>query len=279
MTINSIIEELGLAIVILVVCFAFAAVFNRLFHRFMDNKAQRTNYNPTNYKFLRHTLSAVIYLVGFGLAIYTIPALKSIATSILAGAGIMAVAIGFASQAALSNIISGLFIVIYKPFGVNDRIDVNNLAGIVEDITLRHTVIRNFENQRIIIPNSIISAEVIVNSDLIDERICKHIVMGISYESDIDKARSIIQEEALKHPFCIDARQAEEMETNPDQVAVRVVEWAESSIHLKAWVWANNMGEGFQMKCDLLESIKKRFDKEGISIPYPHRTIVQKSKP
>lgn len=276
MTIGKIIDELWLAIVILIVCFSFALIFNKLFQRFIDKKAKNSNYDPTNYKFLRHSLSAIIYLVGFSLAIYTIPALKTIATSILAGAGIVAVAVGFASQAALSNIISGLFIVIYKPFGINDRISVNNHAGIVEDITLRHTVIRNFENQRIVIPNSVISADVIINSDLVEELICKHLILGISYESDIDKARSIIQEEAMKHPFCVDGRNQEQLEIGEEQVVVRVIEWADSSIQLKAWVWASNMQHGFQMKCDLLESIKKRFDKEGISIPYPHRTIIQK---
>ncbi len=276
MAIDLIFESLWLSVVILIVSFVFAAIFNKLFHRFIDRKALDAKYDPTNYKFLRHTISAVIYLVGFGLAIYAIPALRTIATSILAGAGIMAVAVGFASQAALSNIISGMFIVIYKPFGVNDKIEVHGMSGIVEDITLRHTVIRNFENQRIIIPNAVISADVIVNSDLVDERMCKHLILGISYESDIDKARAIIQEEALKHPSCIDGRGPEDLQLGQDQVPVRVIEWAESSVQLKAWVWSNNQAEGFLMKCDLLESIKKRFDNEGISIPYPHRTIVQK---
>jgi len=70
----------------------------------------------------------------------------------LAGAGILAVAVGFASQAALSNIISGVFVVIFKPFRVGDRLKINELTGVVEDITLRHTVIRDLENKRIIIP-------------------------------------------------------------------------------------------------------------------------------
>lgn len=277
MALDKLVEQLWLPVVILIVCFVAAAIFNRLFHRFIDKKAQDANYDPTNYKFLRHAISAVIYSVGFGLAIYTIPALKSLATSILAGAGIMAVAVGFASQAALSNIISGLFIVIYKPFGVNDRITVNGLAGVVEDITLRHTVIRNFENQRIIIPNSSISSDTIINSDLVDPKICKHMVFGISYESDIDKARAIITEEAINHPMCIDVRTDEDKSNDVPQVPVRVIAWADSSVQLKAWIWAKDPADAFQMSCDLWESIKKRFDKEGISIPYPHRTIVQKN--
>ena len=270
------IEEFTIPIIILAACFLVAWVFNVLFERFLNAKAKQGNYDPTNYKFLRHTISAVIYLIGFGLAIYSIPTLKTLATSILAGAGIMAVAVGFASQAALSNIISGVFLVIYKPFGINDRVEINNLTGIVEDITLRHTVIRNFENKRIIIPNSVISSDVIINSDLVDEEICRLILFGISYDSDIDKAKAIIKEEALKHPFCIDHRTAEQKEAGEDPVIVRVVNLGDSSVDLKVWVWARKQAEGFILQCDLLESVKKRFDAEGISIPFPHRTVYTK---
>lgn len=270
-------KEFTIPAIILSFCFFAAWIFNTLFERFINSKAKDANYDPTNYKFLRHTISALIYSTGFGLAIYSIPALKTVAASILAGAGIMAVAIGFASQAALSNIISGVFIVVYKPFGINDRVDINGLKGIVEDITLRHTVIRNFENKRIIIPNAVISSDVIINSDLIDQEICRMITFSISYESDIDKARAIIQEEALAHKSCIDYRSDAQKEDGEAQVAVRVVLLGDFSVDLRAWVWASNQPNAFLMECDLLESIKKRFDKEGIGIPYPHRTIVQKT--
>jgi small conductance mechanosensitive channel len=134
--------------------------------------------------------------------VYAIPSLRTLAKSLLAGAGIVAVAIGFASQAALSNIIAGVFIVIFKPFRVKDRVTVKDtINGVIEDITLRHTVIRNFQNRRVIIPNSMISEEIIVNSDIIESKICKWIEIGISYGSDIDLAKSIMAEEAQNHPL------------------------------------------------------------------------------
>ena len=123
----------------------------------------------------------------------TIPKLKSLGVTIFAGAGILAAIIGFASQAAFSNIVSGIFIVIFKPFRVGDIVKISNLySGIVEDITLRHTVISDFENKRLIIPNSVISAETIHNSNILDNKICNHIWYGISYDSDVDLATSII---------------------------------------------------------------------------------------
>ncbi|MDZ7777461.1 MAG: mechanosensitive ion channel [Bacteroidales bacterium] len=72
--------------------------------------------------------------------------------------------------------------------------------GTVEDITLRHTVIRNFENRRIIVPNSVISSETIINSNIIEDKVCNFVEISISYDSDVDKAMALMQEEAMSHP-------------------------------------------------------------------------------
>ena len=235
------------------------------------------NEDVTNLVFFKRSVIVLIYITGFSFAIYMVPQLRVIAASLLAGAGLLAVAVGFASQAALSNVIGGLFIVIFKPYKIGDRILVRtDLNGVVEDINLRHTVIRNFENKRIIIPNSVISNEVVINSNYEDNQICKFINMGISYDSDIDLAKEIMRDEVEKHPLSVDARTDEQKEAGEPIVPVRVIMMGDSSVNLRAWSWANNPPDAFVMECDLLESIKKRFDKEGIEIPFPHRTLVYK---
>lgn len=252
-------------------------LFGRLYFGVVLKNIQYFNKNKTSYKFLGYFIKALILLTGLGLAIYSIEPLKGIATSLLAGAGILAVAIGFASQQVLSNIISGIFIVTFKPFKINDRIIIKDtLVGIVEDITLRHTVIRNFENQRIILPNSIISNEIIINADLDDQKVCRFVDFGISYESDIDLAKKIMFEEVRSHNDYYDNRTPEEIEKSMPEVTVRVIGLGDSSVNIRAWMWAENSATAWVMFCDLIESIKKRFDAEGIEIPYPHRTIVQK---
>jgi small-conductance mechanosensitive channel len=233
--------------------------------------------DPTNYLFMRHATVGILYIVGFSIAIYMVPSLRTLASSLLAGAGILAVAIGFASQHALSNIISGVFIVIFKPFRINDRLKIRELQGIVEDITLRHTVIRDFENKRILIPNAVISDEIIINSDFADDKICRWIEVGISFDSNIDLAKEIMRDEVMKHPLHIDVRSPEQVEKGDPEVPVRVLLLGESSVNLRAWAWAKDSPDGFVMSCDLYESIKKRFDREGIEIPFPHRTLVHKN--
>lgn len=252
-----------------------ASLTSRSFSR-LRKKNILKDHNPTNYLFLRHLSVGLIYTVGFGLALYQLPQFKTLAGSLLTGAGIIAVAMSFASQQALSNIVGGIFIVIFKPFKVNDRLTIGTRSGVVEDITLRHTVIRDFENRRIIIPNSVISNEVIVNADFEDEKICKWIDLSISYESDLDLAKSIVAEEILAHPLIQDNRTPEQLEENAPIVPVRVVLLGDSGVHLRAWAWVQDNAAAFALSCDVYESIKKRFDQAGIEIPYPHRTLVTK---
>jgi len=250
-----------------------ALLTNRFFLRQIRKSSQELNNDPTNYKFLRHLVVWLIYILGFSIAIYTVPNLRTLASSLLAGAGILAVAVGFASQQALSNVISGIFLVVFKPFRVNDRLQIRELTGVVEDITLRHTVIRNFENRRIIIPNAVMSDEIVINSDFEDGKICKWIDIGISYDSNIDVAKKIMEDEVLNHSLHIDPRSPEAVANNEPIVPVRVTRLDSSAVNLRAWAWATDVANGFVMQCDLLESIKKRFDREGINIPFPQTTI------
>jgi len=270
-------EHTGLFVGILVVSAVVAFLVNRFFKRLIRRSTQDMNNDPTNYLFLRHAMITLIYLVGFSIAIFSVPQLRTLASSLLAGAGILAVVVGFASQHALSNVISGIFIVIYKPFKVNDQITIRNMTGTIEDITLRHTVIRDFENRRIIIPNTLISQEYIINSHLYDDRICKWIDIPISFDSNLAKAKEIIREEILRHPLHLDVRTADQIQAGEPEVIVRVLRLNQYSVDLRGWAWAQNPPDAFVMACDLNEAIKYRFDAEpDIEIPYPHHTVIQK---
>jgi len=256
-----------------------AILSNKLFRKAVKRSLETDAGDATTLRFLQHSVSVIIYLTGLSFIIYMIPSLRHIAQSLLAGAGILAIVVGFASQQALANIMSGLFIVMFKPYKISDRIEVKtDLAGVVEDINLRHTVIRDFKNKRIIIPNSVISSEVVVNSNYEDNKICQWIEIGISYDSDIDKARDIIRDEVVKHPLFIDNRTEEEIAAGEEKVPVKIISMGDFSVNMRAWAWASSPLDAFLMRCELLESIKKRFDKEGIEIPFPYRTLVFKDE-
>lgn len=268
---------ISLAAITIAIAIVLSITMHKLLGIFIKRYAKKLNADPTNFAFLKNSMGVIIYTLALIFIFYQIPYLKAIGTTLFAGAGILAVAIGFASQKAFSNIISGIFILGFKPFRIGEVIEfTNGQKGVVDGITLRHTIIRDFENRRIIIPNSIISEETIINSSIEDEKIKKQVVFSISYESNIDTAMKIIREEAEKHPLTIDTRSKEEIDGNHPIVDVRVVSLAEYSVNLKAYIWAKNFNDAFIMSCDLLKSVKERFDLEGIEIPYPHRTIVHK---
>lgn len=269
-------------VVAVITVLLFTLILERIIRKVIHNSFKKTSkiikVDPTRFALLKHTSSALIYLIGIGIAIYIIPTFRTLSVSILAGAGVLAIVLGFAAQKTFSNIISGIFIAIFKPFRVGDIIKFVDKLGTVEDITLRHTVVRNFENKRFIIPNSVISDETIENYDIEDQKICRFVDFGISYDSNINRAMKIVKEEAEKHPSCIDHRTEEEKKEKIPKVVVRVIGFGDSSVNLRAWVWANNPSSAYKMGCDLNKSIKERFDNEGVEIPFPYRTIVYKHK-
>jgi small-conductance mechanosensitive channel len=274
---NNSLRMIAIALIIIA-----AVIFTRLFH-WLINKvarkgAQESPLEATRLSFVKNGISIIVWMIAIGGIIYTIPKLRAMAVTLFAGAGILLAIVGFAAQQAFANVIGGIFIVIFKPFRVGDFIKVGNLDyGWVEDITLRHTTIKSFQNRRIIVPNSTISSENIVNDTIEDPKVCRWIEVGISYDSDIDRAMEIMREEAMKHSFCIDNRSDEERADGVPVVDVRVTELGEYWILLRAFVWAENTPNAIMMHHHLNKSIKERFDKEDIEIPFPYRTIVYKS--
>lgn len=137
----------------------------------------------------------------------------------------------------------------------------------MRDITLRHTVLRNFENKMIVVPNSIINKEKLINYDLGDRRCCEWIEIGISYDSDIDLAKHIMREECEQHPNLIDNRSQLDLYNQVPKVLVRVTNLGDSSVIIRAWAWAMSFSEAFVMKCDLYEAIKSALIKRVLKSP------------
>lgn len=253
-----------------------------LVHSYFKRESPRINVDPTTYSFVKNAFTFLVVVITTISVIYMIPSFKQIAVTLFAGAGILAAIVGFASQAAFSNIINGIFLVIFKPFRIGDLIEIGKQSeyiGRVEDITLRHTIIKNFENKRIIVPNTVISNEIIINRSIIDEKVIRYLDIQVSYTADIDKAVALIQEECESHPMFIDSRTAEAIAANEDKVEVRVMRLAEYGIQLRAYVCGENSPESFVLVTDLYKIIKKRFDKEGIEIPLPYMNVILKNPP
>lgn len=182
--------------------------------------------------------------------------------AIIAAAGL---AIGLAFQSSLSNISSGVMIILFKPFTIGHFIEAGGVLGTVEEVGIFNTKLRTPDNKSVISPNSKIIADKIINYSIKDTRRID-LIFGCSYEDNLKKVRSVIEKvlneegRVLKDPAPV----------------IGVIELADSSVNFAVRPWVNK-DDYFSTMLDLNEKMKLAFDEEGISIPYPQRDVHMKN--
>lgn len=181
--------------------------------------------------------------------------------SFIAVLGAAGLAVGLALQGSLSNFASGVLLVIFRPFKVGDFVEAGGATGIVDSIEIFSTMLKSPDNKKIIVPNSNILSGNIVNYSAFPIRRVD-LVFGIGYDDDIDQAKQIIWE-ALNE----DSRILQE-----PAPTVSLFELADSSVNFAVRPWVNG-SDYWNVLCDTTETIKKRFDAVGISIPYPQQDV------
>lgn len=182
-------------------------------------------------------------------------------TSLIAVLGAAGLAVGLALQGSLSNFAAGVLIVLFRPYRVGDYVEAAGIGGTVEGVQILTTILQTPDNKRIIVPNSQVMNSIITNYSANPTRRID-MVVGVSYDDDLDKVRGEIQEliaaddRILDEPAC----------------TIAVLELADSSVNFVVRPWVNT-SDFWAVKFDLTEAIKKRFDKEGISIPFPQQDV------
>ena len=212
---------------------------------------------------IRRLVAVVVAFVAvtaaFGAAGYP-DFLRSLAT--IAAAATLA--IGFAMQDVLKNFVSGIFIYTDKPFKIGDWIQWDGHSGIVEDISFRVTRVKTFDNELLTVPNSQLTDGVIKNP-VAKGQLRLQVPFGIGYDDDIEKATDIIVEEA---------RDDEQILSDPAP-SVRLTELGDSSVTLTSRIWIDDPSRAdfVRTRAEYVQTVKRRFDDEGIDIPYPNRTL------
>jgi small-conductance mechanosensitive channel len=182
-------------------------------------------------------------------------------THLLGAAGIIGIAVGFASQTSVSNIICGLFLITEKPFEVDDVITVQNNTGVVLSIDILSVKLRTFDNKMILIPNETIIKSDVTNVTYFPIRRVD-IDVGVAYKEDISRIREVLLDVAQKNPLCL----------NEPEPLVIFKGFGNSSIDLLLLVWAVK-ADWLALKNSMTEEVKKRFDEDGIEIPFPHLSL------
>ncbi len=182
-------------------------------------------------------------------------------TTLLGAAGIVGVAIGFASQTSFSNIISGLFLISEKPFEINDIIQVGNTFGVVMSIDLLSVKLKTFDNRFVRIPNETLIKTEMINITRFPIR-RMDIELGVAYKENIRRVIDILKDIANKNPYCLDEPEPLIFFDNFGDSAL--------NIQFRLWFVKENF---FDLRTTIFVEVKERFDEEGIEIPFPHRTI------
>jgi small-conductance mechanosensitive channel len=216
--------------------------------------------DATTLKFLGDLLRVAIYVVAGLCYAYHIPVLRQLGGVLLASVGLVSVVVGLAAQSTLGNLIAGVSLLLYRPFRLDDRLQVTAPtgleSGVVESLSLGYTTVRTDDNRKIVIPNSLIASQTSVNTSVARQKTTCTITINISYKADIDTARKIMTDLAKAHAKTVEV------------TSCRVTALTDNGVTMTMTVSCADVTTATDLKFDLLESIKKRFDANGVELAH-----------
>jgi small conductance mechanosensitive channel len=252
------VQEFGINAALALVIFIVGRIVAKIVTSGVRKALARTEMEDTLERFLCNILYAVLMVV---VVIATINQLGVQTTSLLAVLGAAGLAVGLALQGSLANFAAGVLIVGFRPYKVGDFIEAGGVSGTVEEVQIFTTVLKSPDNKTIIVPNSQVMAGEIVNYSTKDTRRVD-LVAGCGYDDDLDKVTRVLQ----------DIVNGDERVLKDPAPTIAVSELADSSVNFVVRPWVKS-ADYWGVYFDLTETIKKRFDQEGIAIPYPQRDV------
>jgi small-conductance mechanosensitive channel len=245
--------DLIVVAIVLIIAFTVAKGLSAYLRRFLKEKVSKDH--------LEIIPRLVYYSVIVVAVIAVLPTLGIKLSGLLVAGGIVGLAIGFASQSIIGNLISGIFLIIERPIKIGNSVNIEGTAGIVEDIRIMSTTLRTFDGLFVRIPNQKVFTSNITNFVAHIARRFEYVI-GIRYSDDADKAIEIIKGVITEHPMTL---------LNPSP-QVFVDNLGDNAVNIIVRIWAP-VAEWYDVKMELLWRIKKALEGEGIEIPFPQRVV------
>ena len=242
------------AVIVLLVGLWVIKVITRSIHNLMDKKAIDASLRPFLKSIVSMTLKVVLLITVLGIVGVEM-------TSFIAILGAAGLAVGLALSGTLQNFAGGVIILMFKPFKVGDFVEVQDYMGVVKEIQIFSTIIITVDNRVVIIPNGGLSTGSLINYSALPTRRVD-LTFGIGYSDDIDKTKALIHRLADEH----------ELVLNSPATFIAISELADSSVNFTVRLWVKT-ADYWTVYFDMIEKVKKAFDKEGISIPFPQRDV------
>lgn len=258
-TFVSMIPNMAVAIVLLLFFIVLSRYGAKLFRRLFYETSKRKSLTNLFTTIIQYSILTIGIFV-----VLSILQLNKAVTSILAGVGIIGIALGFAFQDIAANFISGIILAFRTPFKVNDIIQVKEVMGTVKVINLRVTIVKTFTGQEVFIPNKDVMQNPITNYTVLGKRRID-LSVGVSYGDDLEKVQSVVLEAIKNVEGVIDH----------DSTVFDYEEFGDSSIVFNIRFWIDYPGQPgyFTVKTKAIIAIKKALDENDIMIPFPIRTM------
>lgn len=274
------ISEFIFVIIILLATVLIAKIVENRMVKYGSHLQKGMRMDVTKMTMLRHMSVSVIYILGFILILYTIPELKALSSTILLSVGVLSLVIGMAAQDTFGNIISGIALVFFHPFRVGDLITVGTNYGRVTDVNLRQTTMLTPDNRYIMIPNSALNKETVINWTYDDTLVRWSCKIPISHNSNIDRAREIMLEEARKNQFVLSKEILERKHVNfSEDVRARVSDVTPLGVIILLDFWVDDRDNAVPAEYAIREAIQKRFyDDPDVATPLPHYVFSRDEK-
>jgi len=254
------IPNLVLAILVMIVAYFVAKYTRKLVSKLIEKKVSQKSISTM----IAKVSAVIVVLTGLFLAL-GIMNLSKMLTSLLAGAGVAGLAVGLALQGTLSNTFAGIVLSFRKKIQIGNWVETNGYTGEVMDINLKDFTLKEADNNLVVIPNKMILANPLKNYSL-TTRMRVFLECGVGYESDLEKVKDLTKQ-TIADSF--------EQVESPKDVEFYYTEFGDSSINFlcRFWIDAESMLEKLKAKTTAIIAIKKAFDKEGVNIPFPIRTL------
>ncbi len=218
-------------------------------------------------RFTKSAINVIIDVIAFYSLAQQFEMTKDISKVLLQSGSLILAIATFAAQQALGNVISGISLSVSKPYNVDENIRVLQggtvlAEGLVKDVTLRHTLIYQFNGETCIVPNSVMDSAVVINTNF-TENIGNYVEIEIGYGADIEKAIGIMRQICVEH----------ELTLNTEANAVTASGYTQNGVILKTIIWTRNLNDSFRACSDIRVALVREFGKCGIEIPYQTVTI------
>ena len=250
--------DFGINLVIALLIFYVGRMVIGLVTRALRKVMQRQEVDTTLEKFVCNVVRMALLVV---VIIAAISQLGIETTSFIAIFGAAGLAVGLALQGSLSNFAAGVLIVLFRPYQVGDYVEAAGISGTIEQVQILTTILTTPDNKQIIVPNSQIMDSIITNYSAKDTRRVD-MTVGVSYDDDLDKVRRTLEELVASEDRILD----------DPACTIAVLELADSSVNFVVRPWVKS-SDYWGVTFDLTEAIKKRFDKDGISFPFPQQDV------